>query len=79
VCDACHIVAVHQEEAPLVRRAAPSFFDIAKQPGTTARSLRVLLAHPHHCGRMPCPKLTPAQIADVSVYILTLCGPPPGR
>lgn len=72
VCGACHIVAARQEMPPLVATSAPSFFDIAKRPGTTAQSLEAFLAHPHPFGQMPFPRLTAAQIADVSAYILSL-------
>jgi mono/diheme cytochrome c family protein len=74
VCDACHIVASHQELPPVVPRYAPSFFDIARRPGTTARSLDAFLAHPHPLGQMPFPGLTPTQRADVGAYILSLRG-----
>jgi mono/diheme cytochrome c family protein len=71
-CDACHIVVAHQELTPLVPNAAPSFFAIADRPGTTQQSLAAFLAHAHPYGRMPYPELTPAQIADISAYILSL-------
>ncbi len=74
VCDACHIVASNQEMRPLVSRYAPSFFDVANRPNTTAPSLRAFLAHPHPLGNMPYPELSAAQIADVSLYILSLRG-----
>ncbi len=74
VCDACHIVAAHQEMSPMVTGYAPSFFDIARRPGTTVQSLDAFLAHPHPLGRMPFPELTATQIDDVSAYILSLRG-----
>jgi mono/diheme cytochrome c family protein len=74
VCGACHIVATNQEMRPLVPHYAPSFFDIANRPGTTAQSIEAFLAHPHRFGNMPSPELTAAQVADVAAYILTLRG-----
>ncbi len=74
VCDACHIVAANQEMAPLVQRYAPSFFDIARRPGTTAQSIATFLAQYHPRANMPYPDLTPAQVADVAAYILSLRG-----
>jgi mono/diheme cytochrome c family protein len=72
VCDACHIVAPHQELSPLVPNYGPSWFDVANRPDTTAQSLEAFLARPHPFGQMPYPALTPAQVADVSAYILSL-------
>ncbi len=74
VCDACHIVAANDQMPPLVPRYAPSFFDIANRPGTTAQSLQGFLAHPHALANMPYPELAAAQVADVAAYILTLRG-----
>ncbi len=74
VCDACHVVASDDPTPPLVPRYAPSFFDIAKRPGTTAQSLEGFLAHSHPLANMPSPGLTAAQMADVAAYILTLRG-----
>ena len=74
VCDGCHVVAANQELSPLVPNYGPSFFAIADRPTTTARSLASFLSHPHALARMPYPDLTPAQIADVSAYILSLRG-----
>jgi mono/diheme cytochrome c family protein len=73
-CDACHIVARNQEYPPLVQGYAPSFFDIANQPGMTAADLQEFLLHPHVLARMPYPDLTIDQIADVAAYILSLRG-----
>jgi mono/diheme cytochrome c family protein len=72
VCSACHIIARHQELAPLVAHSAPSFLAIARRRGTTAASLEAFLAHPHPMGQMPFPQLTQPQIADVTAYILGL-------
>ncbi len=74
VCDACHVVASNQEMAPLVQRYAPSFFDIARRPGTNAPSIAAYLAQYHPRGNMPYPDLTPAQVGDISAYILSLKG-----
>jgi len=73
-CDACHIVAAHQELPPLVPGYGPSFFDIANKPETSAESLMTFLGHQHPLGRMPSPELTPRQAADVAAYIMTLRG-----
>ena len=40
-CDACHIVALGQQIRPLVPHYAPSFYDVANKPGTTAESYTV--------------------------------------
>jgi len=75
-CGACHIVAAHQDLAPLVPNTAPSFFAIAKRPGTTREALRAFLAHAHPYGRMPYPHLTTRQITDISAYILSMRAQP---
>jgi mono/diheme cytochrome c family protein len=74
VCGACHTVAAQQHLSPLVPGYGPSFYDVARHPGTTTQSLAGFLSHPHPYGQMPYPALTPAQIADVSAYILSLRG-----
>jgi mono/diheme cytochrome c family protein len=72
-CDACHIVAADQQFKPLVPGRAPSFQDVADRPGTTADSLTSFLTKPHPRGQMPPnPELTPAQVADLVSYILSL-------
>ena len=73
-CDACHIVAAHQQLPPLVPGYGPSFFEIADRPDVSAQSLVAFLGHPHPLGRMPSPELTADQAADVAAYIMTLRG-----
>ena len=53
---------------------APSFFEIANEPGITTDALQEFLIHPHAFTRMPYPELTDDQRADVAAYILTLRG-----
>jgi len=71
-CDACHIVASDQQYQPLLSHYAPSFYDVANRPNTTAKSLEAFLAHPHSFENMPYPDLSPAQVADLASYILSL-------
>lgn len=73
-CDACHVVASDQLYRPLLSHYAPSFYDVANRPNTTAQSLQAFLAHPHSYENMPYPNLTPAQVTDIINYILTLRG-----
>jgi mono/diheme cytochrome c family protein len=73
-CDVCHIVAADQEFRPLLSNYAPSFYDVANRPGTTAESLEAFLARPHSYENMPSPDLTPAQVVGVVSYILSLRG-----
>jgi mono/diheme cytochrome c family protein len=71
-CDACHVVAAHQEMRPLVPGYASSFFDVANKPSITAQSLEEFLAHRHPYGNMPYPELNAAQVSDLVSYILSL-------
>jgi mono/diheme cytochrome c family protein len=73
-CDVCHIVAADQEYRPLLSNYAPSFYDVANRPNTTAESLEAFLARPHSYENMPSPDLTPAQVADLVSYILSQRG-----
>jgi mono/diheme cytochrome c family protein len=73
-CDVCHVVASDQLYQPLLSHYAPSFYDVANRPNTTAQSLQAFLAHPHSYENMPYPDLTPAQVTDIISYILTLRG-----
>jgi mono/diheme cytochrome c family protein len=70
-CDVCHVVASDQLYQPLLSHYAPSFYDVANRPSTTAQSLEAFLAHPHRYENMPSPDLTSAQIAEIVSYILT--------
>ena len=71
-CDVCHVVASNQQVQPLLSHYAPSFFDVANRPKTTAQSLEAFLAQPHSHENMPYPDLTHAQVEDIVSYILTL-------
>lgn len=65
-CASCHAVA---PGAPVPRPGAPSFAAVARMPSTTALSLHAFLRTPH--GRMPDIVLTPAQLDDVTAWILS--------
>jgi mono/diheme cytochrome c family protein len=78
-CDVCHIVASDQQIRPLIPHYAPSFYEVADRPNTTAQSLRAFLAKPHSYEDMPSPDLTPAQVSELVRYILSLRGLPRGR
>ena len=71
-CESCHVVASDQDVKPLVPNYGPSFFGVANRPETTAQSLSAFLAHQHRLSNMPAPNRTPAQIADLTSYILSL-------
>jgi mono/diheme cytochrome c family protein len=73
-CDVCHIVASNQRYRPLIPGYAPSFYDVASRSNTTAASLEAFLAHPHTYENMPSPDLTPAQVRELTAYILSLRG-----
>jgi mono/diheme cytochrome c family protein len=70
VCATCHVVSARQAVDPRV--GAPSFFEVAEHPSTTALSLRVFLRTPH--ATMPDLILTPEETDDIISYILTLKG-----
>ena len=59
---------------PLLSHYAPSFYDVANRPNTTAQSLQAFLAHPHSYQSTPYPDLTPIQASDIVSYILSLRG-----
>jgi mono/diheme cytochrome c family protein len=73
-CDVCHVVASDQQYRPLLSHYAPSFNEVANRPDNSAQSLQAFLAHPHTYENMPSPDLTPAQVADLVAYILSLRG-----
>jgi mono/diheme cytochrome c family protein len=73
-CDVCHVVAADQQYRPLISHYAPSFYDVANRTSTNADSLQAFLAHPHTYENMPSPDLTPAQVANLTAYILSLRG-----
>jgi len=71
-CDVCHVVASDQPYPPLLSHYAPSFYDVANRPNIDAKALQAFLAHPHWHQTMPPSDLTPAQVADITSYILSL-------
>lgn len=71
-CDACHVVAAHQDIRPLVSGYAPSFSEVANRPDTTPDTLRAFLSRPHAYANMPYPDLGPADLANVVAYIMSL-------
>lgn len=70
-CTQCH--AVERDQLVGAFADVPSFVAVARQPSTTAPALHVFLTTPH--GDMPDVKLTPAQLGDLIVYILSLRQP----
>ena len=68
VCAECHTVTVDGGPSPY--RYAPRFADVAKQPSTTAISLRVFLRSTHD--RMPDLVLTTEERDNLIAYILSL-------
>ncbi|MGG5817177.1 c-type cytochrome [Falsiroseomonas sp. HW251] len=66
-CASCHAVA---GGGPSPNMAAPPFAAVARMPSTTALSLQAFLRTPH--GQMPDVVLTPAQLDDVTAWILSL-------
>ena len=70
ICSDCHIVANGQAEPG--RIDAPTFFEIASDPSTTAFSLRAYLRTPHYA--MPNIILSPTETDNVVSYILSLKG-----
>jgi mono/diheme cytochrome c family protein len=77
VCSACHIVASDQEFEPILEPPAPSFSDIAKRPGTTAKTIRHFVMTTHWDTnaipmKMPDLMLLPEDASAVSAYIMSL-------
>jgi mono/diheme cytochrome c family protein len=70
-CAACHVVEPGQTET--TSTAAPTFLDVAANPGTTEMSLRAFFATPHE--QMPNFQLTNEQTDNVIAYILSLRTP----
>ena len=68
-CSACHVVEAEQQRIPKRIFIEPSFRNIANRPGMTATALRVFLKTSHP--KMPNPIVTPEQMSDVIVYILS--------
>jgi mono/diheme cytochrome c family protein len=67
VCAACHVMG---DDRTTVPGPAPTFFEVANHPTTTALGLRAFLQSPHVT--MPDLILTPEETDDVISYILTL-------
>lgn len=80
-CAACHVVAVNQEFAPILRRPGPRFDVIAARPTTTAESLENFLTTTHRTLEypqgMPDPRLLDYQISEIVSYVLSLKPQPP--
>jgi len=68
-CRACHMVDP-EARAPRRINIGPAFRNIANTPGMTATAIRVFLTSSHP--KMPNLILTPAEIANVTAYILSL-------
>lgn len=73
-CSACHVVDAQQRRPPWRIYIGPAFGNIANTRGLTETTLRVFLSTSHP--KMPDPTLTPEQMADVIVYILSLRSEP---
>ena len=67
-CRACHMVDP-EARAPRRINIGPAIRDIANTPGMTATAIRVFLTSSHP--KMPNLILTPAEIANVTAYILS--------
>ena len=77
ICSACHVVAKDQEFAPLLVKPAPSFYDIANRPETSAHSLERFIKSTHWDLNsipmtMPNPMLDPDETSAVARYIVSL-------
>ena len=68
-CSACHVVDTEHQRLPRRIFIGPGFRSIANRPGMTATALRVFLKTSHP--KMPNPIVTPEQMSDVIVYILS--------
>ncbi len=77
ICSACHVVARDQEYPPILRKPAPSFFDIASRPGVSAQSLQHFITNTHWDVdkipmSMPNPGIGKNDVRAVALYILSL-------
>jgi len=77
VCATCHVVAAHQEFAPLLSKPAASFLEIANRPGVTAESIERFIGTTHWDPdkvemTMPALMASPDQAQAVARYILSL-------
>jgi mono/diheme cytochrome c family protein len=70
-CSTCHLVGPREQSVK--GAVVPSFAAVAGMPSTTQMSLQAFLQMSHP--PMPDLKLTPAQIGDVTAYILSLRQP----
>jgi mono/diheme cytochrome c family protein len=68
VCAECH--AVEKGQSPSPNGDAPTFEDVANNPGMTPLALQMLLQAPHRT--MPNILFERTEIMDVSAYILSL-------
>lgn len=80
ICSACHLVAATQPFSPLLNPPATPFVEVANRSDATRASLRHFVETTHWDEKslpltMPNPSLTPAQVADVVSYILSLRKP----
>ena len=75
-CAYCHIVEDDQKIKRLIDIPLPTFQEVADDPSTTAKSLRIFLRTQHSEKptelKMPNPALNDDQIDDVVAYILSL-------
>ena len=67
-CKACHMVDP-EARPPRIFEIGPAFHDIANIRGMTATAIQVFLTSSHP--KMPNLILTPAEIANVTAYILS--------
>lgn len=77
LCGACHVVATDQEFPPYLTQPAPSFFEVAARPATSAQSLQRFLSSTHWDQKkipmtMPNPQLTSEETEALTHYILSL-------
>jgi cytochrome c len=69
-CAACHVVSDEQRQAST---AAPTFSEIARQPGFDAGRLAWFLLDPHPI--MPNMSLTRSEASDIAAYIQRMTRP----
>ncbi|HVJ52346.1 MAG TPA: c-type cytochrome [Aliidongia sp.] len=69
-CAGCH--DIRPNASPVWTDGAPSFRSVAEHPAITDLALHVFLQTPH--AKMPNLRLVPAELDDLSSYILSLRG-----
>ena len=69
-CEACHVVVVSSNSAPLDDRPDAAFASIAKTPGFDAAKIAPFLLNPHP--KMPNMDLSRTEAEDLAAYIATL-------